>query len=95
MTRHQRYRRAMRDKMVGWRSGPCELCKRPVECEMAHVGPTPLTGRGRGLDRRYHDIRKHPKCYTRLCHRCHADVDAAPSLPQSRADLGLGKPNWP
>ena len=61
---------------------------------MAHVGPTPLTGRGRGFDRRYHDIRRPPQCYARLCDVCHEDVDTAPSAPQSRANLGLPPATW-
>ena len=75
-SRHARYRQRLKAKLEGWRAGPCEQCKGTRERrELAHVVPTPLMGRGRGLSQRYHDLRKHPRAYARLCKRCHGLLD--------------------
>lgn len=43
--------------------------------EFAHLEPTGLCGRGRGLSSRYHDIKKHPECYELMCVPCHRTFD--------------------
>lgn len=61
----------------------CELCGRSRadvpgrkgQMEFAHVKPTKLNGRGRGLKSRYLDVVRNPECY-KLVHRCcHAAMD--------------------
>lgn len=50
----------------------CFACgARGVPLQFAHLKPTTLKGEGRGLDRRYRDILRHPDCYARLCANCH------------------------
>lgn len=62
--------------MAAWRAGPCEKCgglehKR----ELAHLTATGLKGSGRGVERRYYDIRRNPDCFARLCVPCHREYD--------------------
>lgn len=52
---------------------PGGLRHRPLE--FAHVRPTGLHGRGRGLQRRFFDILRHPDAYTLLCKKCHGLFD--------------------
>lgn len=78
-------------KLQEYRAGPCEKCgSRRVTRELAHVKPTPLTGRGRGLSQRYHDLRRHPDAYVRLCRPCHGRLDSNVwRFIGTRAQLGL------
>ena len=85
-----------RQRMVAWlrslRAGPCELCgEKRHKRELAHVRQTSLDGRGRGLERRYYDVKRHPDAYARLCTRCHGRLDLGRAAPQrrTRGDLGL------
>lgn len=91
--RKRNYRHRVALKLTSWRSGPCEVCRSDKRCEMAHVAPTPLGGRSRGQSRRYHDLRKHPLSYARLCAVCHGKVDFGWPA-HSRGDLKLGTPEW-
>jgi hypothetical protein len=43
--------------------------------EFAHVKPTGLCGRGRGLKNRFVDVLRNPDCYELLCHGCHHVLD--------------------
>jgi hypothetical protein len=43
--------------------------------EFAHVKPTGLCGRGRGLQHRFFDILRNPDCYRLLCRSCHGWMD--------------------
>lgn len=45
--------------------------------QFAHIKPTGLCGRGRGLQHRYFDILRNPDCYELLCNLCHVAMDAA------------------
>jgi hypothetical protein len=57
-----------------------ERCPEAFRLEFAHVGPTGLCGRGRGLNWRVLDILKHPECYRLVCqahHRTLEDADRA------------------
>jgi len=54
-----------------------ELCGiEGVELQFAHIKPTKLTGRGRGLIARYYDIKKNPNSYVLACEGCHEDFDS-------------------
>lgn len=55
--------------------GMCEECGSKLGLEFAHRLPTGLSGKGRGKDRRYYDILKHPLNYRLLCSSCHARYD--------------------
>lgn len=43
--------------------------------EFAHIKPTGLNGKGRGLRRRYLDIKRNPDAYKLLCFICHRRLD--------------------
>ena len=79
--------------MRSLRAGPCELCReKRHKRELAHVHQTSLDGRGRGLERRYYDVKRHLDAYARLCTRCHGRLDLGRVAPRhrTRGDLGLG-----
>lgn len=48
--------------------------------EFAHIKPTGLCGRGRGLRNRYFDILRNPDCYQLMCSACHKWMDLARTL---------------
>lgn len=50
-------------------------CRGPLE--FAHVKPTGMCGRGRGLIGRYHDIKRNRDCYALRCRRHHRRYDDA------------------
>lgn len=65
--------------------GRCQRCNtkrsrlargRTAPLQFAHIKPTGLSGRGRGLRHRYFDIVRNPDCYALLCNRCHFVIDA-------------------
>lgn len=43
--------------------------------EFAHLAPTGLQGRGRGLRARVLDIERNPQAYALLCRHCHKGLD--------------------
>lgn len=43
--------------------------------EFAHVGETPVRGRGRGQWARYYDIKRNRHAYRLLCKKCHMLMD--------------------
>jgi len=55
--------------------GRCAQCGSDSALEFAHLRPTGLKGRGRGLPQRVHDITKNPDAYKLLCHTHHALFD--------------------
>ena len=61
------------------RGGRCILeldgCWLTRGLEFAHITPTPVNGRGRGLPQRYHDIKNNPEAYLLVCRACHAKAD--------------------
>lgn len=90
LSRHYHYRQRLKAKLESYRAGPCERCGSKRERrELAHAAPTPLSGRGRGLSQRYHDLRKHPLCYARLCLKCHGLVDA-----RAAVFVRVEEPDW-
>lgn len=70
------------------RGGKCQRCPRKLRyrrrgrverwpnLEFAHLGATELKGEGRGLRRRFLDIRDNPELYLLLCKLCHRSLDA-------------------
>ena len=68
------YTHRMRELRKQW-GGRCVICgkrhHRPRRLEFAHLRPTQVVGRSRGMPQRYHDIRKHPESYILACSRCH------------------------
>jgi hypothetical protein len=67
--------RAKLHAMRADRGNVCAWCPTTGALEFAHVRPTKLNGKGRGLNNRVRDIMKHPTCYILLCRSCHADLD--------------------
>lgn len=45
------------------------------ETEFAHLRPTLIRGRWRGMKERTFDIRQHPQAYALLCKDCHYQFD--------------------
>jgi hypothetical protein len=77
------YRRAMARLRDEW-GGKCQCigcascsggCGIATGLEFAHVRPTGLRGRGRGLPQRYHDVKRNPDAYRLLCDLCHLEFD--------------------
>jgi len=89
--RNQRYRSRLRDRCIELLGGRCRRCRSTQHVEFAHIKETPLRGRGRGLDRRYRDILKHPDCYVPMCHGCHRAFTLAGDY---RAIYGLLLEAW-
>lgn len=79
--------------------GACVMCgnDREDRLEFAHLPgkPTGLGGQGRGLSRRYHDIRKHPGSYVLLCVECHVELDGRGGEERPRAWNGRFFPRKP
>ena len=74
--RVRKYRRKIARSMEAWRAGRCEQCGgKDYKRELAHLTATGLKGEGRGMERRYYDIRTNPDCYARLCIPCHRRYD--------------------
>lgn len=74
-----RYSERMHQLRLSW-GGRCVMCGRPKSnrsrsLEFAHIKPTALRFRGRGLITRFLDIIKHPDCYVLLCKQCHRTLD--------------------
>jgi len=57
------------------RGDACEQCGGDADLEWAHIAPTALSGKGRGLPQRVHDITKNPEAYKLLCHVHHCLLD--------------------
>jgi hypothetical protein len=57
----------------------CVSCGSQMDLQFAHIKKTNLSGRSRGLVKRYLDITQNPDCYTILCgnhkHSCHILYD--------------------
>lgn len=55
----------------------CYGSRESARLEFAHLPgkPTGLDGRGRGVSKRYHDIKRHPESYVLVCRDCHAVLD--------------------
>jgi hypothetical protein len=68
---NRRYREKLRLRCLDLLGDRCRRCRSTRHIEFAHIKPTGLRGRGRGLDRRYRDILANPDCYLPLCHDCH------------------------
>lgn len=70
------YPERMRGLRREW-GGRCVECGAPRHLEFAHLPgkPTGLSGRGRGMPNRYHDVRRNPESYVLLCRACHMRLD--------------------
>ena len=64
-----------RRKLVNDFGGICAHCTSKSELEFAHVIPTKLSGKGRGMPQRIYDVLKHPLNYLLLCSNCHYKFD--------------------
>ena len=62
-------------KMREERGNQCVFCGERENLDFAHLRPTGLRGKGRGMDARATDIRKNPDDYILLCHKCHVIHD--------------------
>lgn len=65
--------------------GRCMKCLATEQLEFAHLKPTGLCGRGRGLNHRVLDILRNPHDYVLLCRKCHRRHDASYWLDRLRA----------
>ena len=55
--------------------GCCQHCGSKDDLNFAHIKPTGLSGKGRGMDARCRDIMKNPRSYILLCFNCHKEFD--------------------
>lgn len=60
--------------------------------EFAHVKPTGLCGRGRGLKTRFVDVLHYPDCYELLCHGCHHVLDMRKWIDAALAGAPAAEP---
>lgn len=69
------------DILRGQRGYQCQVidkgnrCPVKDELQFAHIKPTGISGRGRGLAVRYHDIKNNPECYMLMCKWHHKKFD--------------------
>jgi hypothetical protein len=71
----RRYRARLRERALQLKGNVCCQCGLLWDLEFAHTDDTPVNGAGRGMDRRYRDVLKHPDCYVLMCHDCHLEFD--------------------
>ena len=59
------------------RGSVCEKkdCTNKMFLQFAHITPTKLSGRGRGSELRYYDIKNNPDQYLLLCITHHQELD--------------------
>ena len=72
----RRYRAALRQRALSVIGDSCVVCYTKLRIECAHIKPTKIKGMGRGMERRYLDVIKHPLYYVPLCHYHHVRFDA-------------------
>lgn len=73
--RSRRYHDRLRQRAL-WLYLPwCCQCGMVDNLEFAHIMRTKLAGKGRGFNKRYLDILRHPGSYRVMCRRCHAAYD--------------------
>ena len=68
--------RPILEKLRIIRGNKCLQCGNMGKLDFAHVRPTRVSGRGRGMDSRMRDIRHHPNDYILLCRKCHLVLDS-------------------
>jgi hypothetical protein len=74
-TRQQRYIGRLKTRLVVKLCGRCKVCGCELSLEFAHLRPTGLNGRGRGMKARLLNIQKHLEDYVLMCHSCHREYD--------------------
>lgn len=74
------YRQCLKKRAFDAIGRVCVFCESEEEIHAAHVLPTGLKGSSRGLDRRFRDVIKNPKCYRPMCKKCHRIFDALVKL---------------
>jgi hypothetical protein len=72
--RFKRYRARLKERAFTAIGFTCVFCG-DREVQAAHVRATKLRGCGRGLDRRYRDVLKHPGHYRPMCAKHHRAFD--------------------
>lgn len=70
------YRQRLRQRALDLIGRVCVFCGETEGIQAAHVIETNIKGSGRGLDRRYRDVIKHPDSYRPMCRECHLVFDA-------------------
>ena len=53
----------------------CAWCGSADDLEFAHLKHTGVKGAGRGLWKRYYDIKNHKDSFMLMCKECHRDFD--------------------
>ena len=85
-----RQARPILEKMRSDRGNKCLQCSSVNRLEFAHLRPTGLRGRGRGMDARMRDIKNHPNDYILLCRKCHLLLDSIHKNLTSKKGRGRG-----
>ena len=70
-----RYLKKLRQRALDKIGHCCIFCGNMYDVECAHVLSTECTGRGRGMNRRYRDVIKHPGAYRPMCKDHHKLYD--------------------
>jgi hypothetical protein len=76
-----RIRARLKARLLEQHGGKCQTCGSTQDLEFAHIKPTKVKGKGRGMKERLWDIKKHPTPYTLLCNWCHAILDGRADPP--------------
>lgn len=78
--RQREYRKLLKQRAFTSIGDACVFCGKDEELHAAHVKPTGLNGHGRGMERRFLDVLKHPDAYRPMCKACHQTFDALAKL---------------
>ena len=68
----------------------CFYCGSKKYLQFAHLLPTRCVGMGRGIRKRYHDIKKNTGKYELLCKECHHSMDNREEFRFTDAVYGKG-----
>lgn len=79
-----KYRQKLKLRAFQAIGAACVFCKTAESIQAAHVLATGLKSAGRGMDRRYQDVLKHPDKYRPMCKNCHRTFDALRKLYEAQ-----------
>ena len=70
VNRSNLYARKLRERLIIQGGGECSFCGEKSILEFAHIKPTKLSGKSRGMKKRILDVKNNWSCYLLTCDRC-------------------------